>query len=179
MSGNTFGKLYQVTTFGESHGEALGVVLDGLPSGLDFDPQVLEDFLSRRRPGGNLVSSRQEGDRPEILSGLYKGKTLGTPLACLFRNQDARSEDYQDLKPRRGHADQVWLQKFAHVDRRGGGRSSGRETVSRVVAGAFAKMALNSVAPEMEVRAKTASLYKISESLQTDQEFFDGDLGPL
>ena len=137
---NTFGNIFQVHTFGESHGQGLGVVIDGLPSGLDVDNEKISQFLSRRRPGQNkFVTDRREKDSFEILSGVFEGKTLGTPLSALFRNTDCRSQDYSSNQNRKGHGDQVWKQKFSHVDYRGGGRSSGRETISRVFAGSVAR----------------------------------------
>lgn len=172
---NTYGQLFRVTTFGESHGEGLGVVIDGCPSKVPFNKAVLDDFLSRRRPGGSFVSARKERDAPEILSGVFEDKTLGSPISCLFRNTDAKSEDYKDLKDRRGHADSVWKDKFGHVDSRGGGRSSGRETLSRVVGGAFAKMALLESLPNLDVKAVTKSIYKFEEKKFTDEEFFGLD----
>ncbi len=155
MSGaNSFGQRLILTSFGESHGTALGCVLDGVPAGVKWDETLLLRELDRRRPGtSKIVSGRSEGDHPEILSGVYEGKTLGTPIAVLIRNQDARSGDYKEIakKPRPGHADDVWREKFGHSDPRGGGRSSGRETVSRVVGGAVAQMLLKQLAPKLRV----------------------------
>ena len=155
MSGgaNRFGERFQFTTFGESHGAALGVVIDGCPAGIEWRQDWLESALERRRPGQKLTTSRREGDAPEILSGVYQGKTLGTPIAILTRNHDARSQDYAEIakKPRTGHADDVWVAKFGHVDPRGGGRSSGRETVARVMAGAVAEMLCRTLHPSMRV----------------------------
>lgn len=154
---NSFGSRFIVTSFGESHGGGLGVVIDGCPAGILFDEQLLKNELARRRPGqktasGNtIVTDRNEGDVPEIISGVFEGKTLGTPIAILTRNQDARSEDYSKIKstPRSGHADDVWKDKFGHTDHRGGGRSSGRETVARVMAGSVARMLLAQLAPKI------------------------------
>ncbi len=146
MSASQFGSRFTLISFGESHGTALGVVIDGCPAGLKFDDQLLRKELERRRPGfhgsGQIVSGRHETDQPEVLSGVFEGKTLGTPIAILVRNQDARSQDYSQIKtsPRAGHADDMWKGKFGHSDHRGGGRSSGRETVARVMAGAVAQM---------------------------------------
>lgn len=155
MSGaNSFGTRFVVTSFGESHGAALGAVIDGVPAGLNWDESVLERELARRRPGSsNVVSARQEADRPEVLSGVYEGKTLGTPIAIIVRNHDQRSQDYQEIAraPRPGHADDVWKMKFGHTDPRGGGRSSGRETVARVIGGAVARMLVGRLAPELRV----------------------------
>lgn len=157
MSANQFGSRFVVTSFGESHGTALGVVIDGCPAGVKFDESLLRKELERRRPGhhglGQIVSGRQESDMPEILSGVFEGQTLGTPIAMIVRNQDARSQDYKNIKasPRAGHADDMWKNKFGHSDHRGGGRSSGRETVSRVMAGAVAKMMMNQACDTTEV----------------------------
>lgn len=157
MSANQFGSRFVITSFGESHGTALGVVIDGCPAGVSFDEALLKKDLERRRPGhhgsGQVVSGRQESDLPEILSGVFEGLTLGTPIAIIVCNQDARSQDYKEIKasPRAGHADDMWKEKFGHSDHRGGGRSSGRETVSRVMAGAVAKMLLGQVSAQTKV----------------------------
>ena len=141
MRGNQFGKFFSVTTFGESHGEALGVVIDGMPAGATVDLEELKKELKRRAPGQHAVhTSRKEEDLPEILSGVFEGKTLGTPITVIVRNTNQKSEDYDKLKtePRPGHADQTTIDKFGIRDHRGGGRASGRETLSRVIAGYFA-----------------------------------------
>jgi chorismate synthase len=155
MSGaNSFGSRLIVTSFGESHGAALGVVIDGVPAGINWDEALLVRELSRRRPGSStIVSSRNETDVPEILSGVYLGKTLGTPIAVIVRNHDQRPQDYEGISanPRPGHADDVWQQKFAHVDLRGGGRASGRETLARVIGGVVARMLLAAVVPQLRV----------------------------
>ncbi|MGH1468550.1 MAG: chorismate synthase [Bdellovibrionales bacterium] len=169
---NTYGHLFKVTSFGESHGDGLGVIIDGMPSGIKVNESVLEDFLERRRPGGKLVSSRKELDAPQVLSGVLEGETLGTPISCIFKNVDARSKDYKDLEDRRGHADSVWKEKYQTVDLRGGGRSSGRETLARVVAGAFAKMALREEFPDLDVRAVTRSIFNFEDDKYTDDDFF-------
>lgn len=142
------GTLFTVTTFGESHGPAVGVVVEGMPPGIAVDPTIIQRELDRRRPGqSTLTSQRQEADRVEILSGLFEGTSLGTPVAMMIRNTDARSEDYAQLKDvfRPGHADYVYQQKYGVRDHRGGGRSSGRETAGRVAAGALARIALETV----------------------------------
>lgn len=154
MSANSFGQHFRITSFGESHGPALGVVIEGCPSGVKYDEALLTRWLERRRPGQSVsVSARSEMDRPEILSGIFEGRTLGTPICVVVRNQDARSQDYDTIAqaPRAGHADDVWKEKFSHVDHRGGGRSSGRETLARVMGGAFAEMFLREVAPPVQV----------------------------
>lgn len=142
---STFGRLFRVTTFGESHGAAVGVVIDGMPPGIAIEPAAIQRELDRRRPGQSaLTTQRQESDRAEVLSGLFEGVTLGTPIAIVVRNTDARPGDYDALKDvfRPGHADWAYFQKYGVRDHRGGGRSSGRETVGRVAAGALAKAAL-------------------------------------
>ena len=145
MPGNTFGTALRITTFGESHGEALGVVIDGLESNFEIDIDHLARQMARRRPGGNpLGTKRQEPDAVEILSGVFGGKTTGTPLAIILRNTNQRSTDYHDISElyRPGHADHTWQQKFGIRDWRGGGRSSGRETAARLAAGAIAMQIL-------------------------------------
>lgn len=172
MTPNEFGQRLRMMSFGESHGPAVGVVVDGVPAGLRWDHDLLLLELARRRPGGewgSLTSSRAETDQPEVLSGVFEGKTLGTPIAMVVRNVDARSQDYAQIKnnPRQGHGDRVWLNKFGHVDYRGGGRASGRETVSRVMAGAVAKMLLKALAPKMSV---TGFISRIGDTELTDDE---------
>lgn len=142
---NTFGTHFRVTTFGESHGVALGAIVDGCPAGLPIDGEFIAAELRRRRPGQSHVSTpRKEDDAPEILSGIFENKTIGTPITIIVRNSDQRSGDYNTLKDifRPGHADEVWHEKFNHRDYRGGGRQSGRETLSRVIGGAIAKKLL-------------------------------------
>ncbi len=158
MAGNEFGTLFRVVTFGESHGPALGCVIDGCPAGIPWDQALLEKALARRRPGFDPLSSdRREEDRPQVLSGVYQGKTLGTPLSIVIFNQDARPQDYPEDNPlnRPGHADDLWKLKFGHADPRGGGRASGRETAARVAAGAVAAMVLRALSPETAVTACT------------------------
>jgi len=138
---NTFGRNFRCTTFGESHGPGLGVVIDGCPSRLPLSERDIQPFLDRRKPGtGDLVSPRTEHDRVEILSGVFQGATTGTPIALLVRNENTRSSDYENIRDafRPGHADITYLEKYGIRDYRGGGRSSGRETLARVAAGAVA-----------------------------------------
>jgi len=145
---STFGRLFTITTFGESHGPAVGVLVDGLPPGLPVDPAAIQRDLDRRRPGQSAITTqRQEADRVEIVSGVFEGLSLGTPVMMLVRNTDQRSKDYDALKDvfRPGHADYAYAQKYGFRDHRGGGRSSGRETVGRVAAGALARSALATV----------------------------------
>ena len=142
MAGNSFGQLFRITTAGESHGDGNVVIIDGCPPGLSLRASDLEADLKRRRPGqSTIVSQRDEPDVPEILSGVFEGKTTGTSIAILVRNRDQRSRDYEDIKNkyRPGHADHGYDQKYGRRDYRGGGRSSARETTVRVAAGAVAK----------------------------------------
>lgn len=145
MAGNSIGQQLVLTTFGESHGTAVGGVLDGFPSKIDIDSGFIQSELDRRKPGRESYSSpRQESDTIEILSGIFEGRSTGAPIAFIIRNRDARPEDYTQLKDlyRPSHADFTWQQKFGIRDYRGGGRSSARETAVRVAAGAFAKLLL-------------------------------------
>jgi chorismate synthase len=145
MSGNTYGQKFRVTTFGESHGTAVGVVIDGMPANLKISREVVQKELNRRRPGQSKISTqRSEKDRVEILSGVFDGKTTGTPICMIVLNQDQRSTDYNNLKEifRPGHADFTYFVKYGIYDHRGGGRASGRETLGRVAAGAIAKIFL-------------------------------------
>jgi chorismate synthase len=142
---NIFGQYFRVTTFGESHGPAVGAVIDGCPPGLELDPEDIQAELDLRRPGqSELTTPRREPDRVEILSGVFEGKTLGTPIALIIFNRDMRPYDYSKLKDlyRPGHADHTYQQKYGRRDYRGGGRSSGRETAARVAAGAVARKLL-------------------------------------
>lgn len=142
MSGNTFGTLFTVTSFGESHGQGIGCVVDGCPPGLALEAADIQQELDRRKPGTSRhVTQRREPDTVEILSGVFEGKTTGTPIALLIRNQDQRSKDYGNIAStfRPGHADYVYTQKYGFRDYRGGGRSSARETAVRVAAGAIAR----------------------------------------
>ncbi len=142
MSGNTIGKLFTVTTFGESHGPALGAIVDGCPPGLELTEADLQQDVDRRRSGtSQFVSQRRESDQVRILSGVFEGRTTGTPIGLLIENTDARSRDYEKIKDRfrPGHADYTYQQKYGGRDYRGGGRSSARETVMRVAAGAIAR----------------------------------------
>jgi len=145
MSGNTFGKLFSVTSFGESHGKAIGCIVDGCPPGIALSEADLQGDLDRRKPGTSRhTTQRREDDIVEILSGIFEGKTTGTPISLLIWNKDQRSKDYSDIKDtfRPGHADYTYQQKYGFRDYRGGGRSSARETASRVAAGGVAKKVL-------------------------------------
>ncbi len=141
MAGSIFGTLFQVSTWGESHGEGIGVVVDGCPAGLDLSPADIQAYLNRRRPGqSRYATPRREADEAEILSGVFEGRTTGSPISMLVRNKTQQSKDYRDIAGyyRPGHADFTFDQKYGFRDYRGGGRSSGRETIARVAAGAIA-----------------------------------------
>lgn len=156
---NTIGKILTLTTFGESHGPAMGGVLDGVPAGVDIDLEALQRFVDRRRPGQTVgASSRGEQDRVEVLSGIWQGKTLGSPIGFIVRNTDARSEDYEPLARcfRPNHADYTWQVKYGIRDPRGGGRASARETVARVVAGGIAMQVLGRLGITIEAVARAA-----------------------
>ena len=145
MSGNTFGKLFAVTTFGESHGPAIGCIVDGCPPGLPLAVADIQPFLDKRKPGqSRYTSQRREDDQVQILSGVFAGLTTGTPITLLIANSDQRGSDYEDIKNlfRPGHADFTYHHKYGHRDYRGGGRSSARETAARVAAGAIARLYL-------------------------------------
>lgn len=143
--GNSFGKIFTVTTFGESHGKAIGAVIDGCPAGITLDEAIIQIDLDRRKPGqSKITTQRREADQVEILSGVFEGKTTGTPIALLIWNADAKSKDYSHIadKYRPSHADYTYQEKYGHRDYRGGGRSSARETAARVAAGSIAKQYL-------------------------------------
>lgn len=145
MASNSFGDLFRITTFGESHGPALGVVIDGCPSNISLSEDDFLSALRRRRPGqSTITSTRDEEDKPTILSGVFEGKTTGMPIMVVVQNKDARPQDYELLRKafRPGHADETYARKYGHRDHRGGGRSSGRETVARVIAGVIAQKVL-------------------------------------
>jgi chorismate synthase len=145
MAGNSFGTLFRITTFGESHGETLGVVIDGCPSDLEIDTDLIKLELARRKPGQSAITTdRKEDETFHIVSGIFEGKTTGAPITVLVQNKDQRSGDYDELKNvyRPSHADFTYQQKYGIRDHRGSGRASARETISRVIAGAFAKMVL-------------------------------------
>ncbi len=182
MSGNSVGKLFTVTTFGESHGVALGCVIDGCPPGMPLDAADIQVDLDRRRPGRNKhTTQRNEPDQVEILSGVFEGKTTGTPIGLLVRNTDQRSKDYGDIKDkfRPGHADYTYQQKYGIRDYRGGGRSSARETTMRVAAGAVAKKYLRERLG-VEIRGYLSQLGSIELaatdlSIVDDNPFFCAD----
>jgi len=159
MSGNTFGKILKITSFGESHGKAIGGIIEGFPSGMKINEEFIQNELNRRRPGqSKWVSPRQEADHFEILSGVFEGKSLGTPIGFLIWNKDQHSADYNHLAKayRPSHADYTYQKKYGIRDHRGGGRSSARETIARVVAGAFAKILLREAG--ISIRAYVSQL---------------------
>ena len=146
MGGSIFGKLFTITTFGESHGKGIGVIIDGCPAGIDINIDFIQSELSRRRPGqSNIVTQRKENDEVQILSGVFEGLATGSPIAMIIPNDDQKSGDYSHIKDsfRPSHADYTFEVKYGHRDYRGGGRSSARETAARVAAGAIAKLFLN------------------------------------
>ena len=154
MSFNTFGHLFRVTTWGESHGPALGATVDGCPPGVPIEASAIQHWLDRRKPGqSRYTTQRREADEVEILSGVFEGKTTGTPIQLMIRNTDQRSKDYGDIaqKFRPGHADITYWQKYGIRDYRGGGRSSARETAARVAAGGLARAALAELLPELRI----------------------------
>jgi chorismate synthase len=142
---NTFGKIFRLTSFGESHGPGIGGIIDGFPAGMELDMDAIQHELARRKPGqSKITTQRKESDQVEFLSGIFEGKTQGTPIAFIVWNQDQHSADYDNLKDvyRPSHADYTYIQKYGTRDHRGGGRSSARETIARVVAGGLAKQLL-------------------------------------
>jgi chorismate synthase len=170
---NTFGRLFRVSTFGESHGKALGVVVDGCPAGLEIAKKTVQFQLDRRRPGqSKITTNRSEADRVQILSGVFEGKSLGTPIGILIENQDARSAAYEGMRDtyRPGHADYTYDARFQHRDWRGGGRASARETAARVAAGAIAGIMIKELTG-MESLAWVEQIHTIKAEI--DQESVD------
>ena len=171
MRANTFGSHFQLSTFGESHGKALGALIMGCPAGVPFSYKLLKEKLEKRRPGFlPWVSARKEPDIPEVLSGVFEDKTLGTPLAVIIKNKDFKPQDYKDIKktPRTGHADDVWKNKFQHFDHRGGGRASGRETTARVIGGFVAEMFVKTIYPNLKVLSLAHSIGPFTREDFTD-----------
>lgn len=167
MAGSTFGTIFKITTWGESHGPAVGVVIDGCPTGLLLCPSDIQTFLDRRKPGQNRFSTpRRERDQVEILSGVFEGRTTGTALSLLVRNQDQSSKDYEQIKDcyRPGHADYTFDAKYGFRDYRGGGRSSGRETIGRVAAGAVASLLLQQLGVTVTAYTKSIGPVCVPES---------------
>ena len=169
---NTFGQLFRLTTFGESHGEAIGGVVDGMPAGIPIDITFIQEELNRRRPGqSTITTSRQEADKVELLSGVFEGKSTGCPIGFIVRNTNQHSQDYENMRNvfRPSHADYTYQQKYGIRDHRGGGRSSARITISRVVAGALAKMVLQQQG--IAVQAYTSQVGDIA--LERDYHQYD------
>ena len=169
---NTFGNIFTLTTFGESHGEGIGGVIDGMPVGIAVDSDFIQNELNRRKPGqSQLTTSRAEGDKVEILSGVFEGRTTGCPIGFLVRNTNQHSHDYENVRNvfRPSHADFTYTSKYGLRDHRGGGRSSARETISRVVGGAFAKLALRQLS--IDVTAYTSQVGTIA--IERDYRQFD------
>jgi chorismate synthase len=172
MSLNTFGHLFRVTTWGESHGPALGATVDGCPPGVALEPAMIQHWMDRRKPGQNkYTTQRREADEVRILSGVYEGLTTGTPIQLMIENTDQRSKDYGDIaqKFRPGHADITYHQKYGLRDPRGGGRSSARETAARVAAGGVAREVLKALAPGLGI---TAYMVQMGQ-LRADRDRFD------
>lgn len=172
MFNNTFGNLFRLTTFGESHGPGIGGVIDGMPAGIEVDMEFIQKELDRRKPGqSKLTTDRKEADQIEILSGIFEGKTTGCPIGFLVRNTNQHSNDYENLRDlyRPSHADYTYTQKYGIRDHRGGGRSSARETIARCVGGAFAKLALKQVG--IELYAYTSQVGDIA--LEHDYTHYD------
>lgn len=174
MSMNSFGHLFRVTTWGESHGPALGATVDGCPPNVPLDASMLQQWLDKRRPGQNKnMTQRNEPDAVKILSGVFEGKTTGTPIQLMIENTDQRSKDYGDIANtfRPGHADITYYQKYGNRDYRGGGRSSARETAARVAAGGIAREAIKALIPGLEI---TGYMVAMGE-MEIDRSRFDWD----
>ena len=172
---NSFGDIYRLTTFGESHGMAVGGVIDGMPAGVEIDLDEVQRQLDRRRPGqSSIVTARDEKDRVKILSGIFEGRSTGTPVGFMVENADQHSSDYENIRHtfRPSHADYTYTAKYGLRDHRGGGRSSARETISRVVGGAFAMQALATVG--ISVYAYTSRVGDIA--LDDDYTLYDSSL---
>ena len=169
---NTFGHIFRLTTFGESHGEAVGGVVDGMPAGIDIDIDFIQQELNRRRPGqSSITTSRQEADQIELLSGVFEGKSTGCPIGFIVRNTNQHSQDYENMRClfRPSHADYTYFQKYGIRDHRGGGRSSARITISRCVGGALAKLVLKQLG--ISVQAYTSQVGNIA--LERDYKLYD------
>lgn len=169
---NTFGRIFRLTTFGESHGEAIGGVVDGMPAGIEIDVDFIQQELARRRPGqSSITTSRQELDQVELLSGVFEGRSTGCPIGFIVRNQNQHSSDYDNMRQlfRPSHADYTYYIKYGTRDHRGGGRSSARITISRCVAGALAKMALRQLG--ITIQAYTSQVGDIA--LERDYHLYD------
>lgn len=167
--GNSFGKVFKISTFGESHGKGLGVIIDGCPAGLPIDEAFIRQELQRRKPGqSKITTQRKEEDECQILSGVFEGKSTGTPIAIVIMNTDQKSKDYSHIadKYRPSHADYTYQEKFGVRDYRGGGRSSARETAARVAAGAVAKLFLKHIGVEINAYVSQAGHIKLDKPYQ-------------
>ena len=174
MSLNSFGHLFRVTTWGESHGPALGATVDGCPAGISVDEMKIQKWLDKRKPGQNkFTTQRREADEVKILSGIFEGKTTGTPIQLMIRNTDQRSKDYSDISEtfRPGHADITYWQKYGIRDYRGGGRSSARETAARVAASGVARAALMELVPDLSIKGYMVQM----GDMHINRENFDMD----
>lgn len=170
MSGNSFGDIFRLTTFGESHGEAIGGIIEGMPAGITIDLDQVQKELNRRKPGqSKITTQRKEEDKLEVLSGIFEGVTIGTPIGFIIKNKDVRSKDYAHIKEmyRPSHADFTYQEKYGRRDYRGGGRSSARETACRVVAGAIAKQFLLSKGISIHGYVSRVGEIKLNQSYQT------------
>ena len=179
MSGSSFGTIFRVTTWGESHGPGIGVVIDGCPAGLPLCEEDIQKYLDRRKPGQSKYTTRRtESDTVEILSGVFEGKTTGTPISLLVRNQDQRSRDYGNIAVlfRPGHADYPFTEKYGFRDYRGGGRSSGRETIGRVAAGAVASLLLKELGITVLAYTKAIGSFSISPADYRMSEIYENSL---
>ncbi len=166
MTGSSIGKIFKITTWGESHGEALGCVLEGVPPNIDINEKYIQKFLDKRKPGqSKFTTQRKEDDKVKILSGVFEGKTTGTPISLIIYNLDQKSKDYSDIKEkfRPGHADYTYQVKYGIRDYRGGGRSSARETAMRVAAGAIAQKILGN-----KIKIKGALIQIGTEKINQD-----------
>ncbi len=169
MAGNTFGQVFRITTFGESHGVGLGVIIDGCPAGVEIDDFFIQSEMARRKPGqSKIVTQRKEGDKIQILSGVFEGKSTGTPISIIVLNKDAKSKDYSHIanKFRPSHADFTFQEKYGLRDYRGGGRSSARETAARVAAGAVAKLFLKHIGIKIQAYVSQVGALKVTKSYQ-------------
>lgn len=169
MAGNSYGQIFKITTYGESHGKAIGVVIDGCPAGLEIDEGFIQNEMDRRKPGqSKIVTQRKEGDKIEFLSGIFEGKTTGTPISIVIYNKDQRSKDYSHIadKFRPSHADFTYQYKYGNRDFRGGGRSSARETAARVAAGAIAKLLLQKAGISIHAYVSQVGNIELQKSYQ-------------
>lgn len=179
MAGSIYGRLFQISTWGESHGKGIGVVIDGCPAGLPLTEDDIQIYLNRRKPGqSKFTTSRQEGDEAEILSGVFEGHTTGCPISILIRNQDQRSHDYSNIidSYRPGHADYTFDMKYGFRDYRGGGRSSGRETIGRVAAGAVAAKILSTLGIRVQAYTKAIGPVNVPNDSYEFEQIYNNPL---